>query len=76
MRLFVDGVEAGSLDRPGPIQPSQFDLVIGGYAPGSQSQFEGLVDEVRLFSRALGAEEIAAQHRALAPAAPQPSPAP
>jgi hypothetical protein len=50
--------------------------VIGGYAPGSQSQFEGLVDEVRLFSRALGVEEIAAQHRALAPAAPQPSPAP
>ena len=53
MRLFVDGVEAGALDRPGPIHPSHFDLVIGGFAAGSPANFEGRVDEVRLFSRAL-----------------------
>jgi hypothetical protein len=74
MRLFVDGVEAGALDRPGPIHPSHFDLVIGGFAAGSRANFEGRVDEVRLFSKALGAAEIAAQHEAMVRAAAQPGP--
>jgi hypothetical protein len=58
MRLFVDGTEVASLDRPGPVQPSHFDLVIGGFCDGSQANFVGLVDEVRLFSRALSGDEV------------------
>ena len=58
MRLFVDGTEVASLDRPGPVQPSHFDLVIGGFWNGSQANFVGLVDEVRLFSRALSGDEV------------------
>jgi hypothetical protein len=65
MRLFVDGAEVASLARPGLIQRSHFDLTIGGYALGSQANFQGLVDEVRLFSRALTAEEIRASRDAI-----------
>lgn len=58
MRLYVDGAEVAALDRPGPVHPSHFDLMIGGFAPGSRAHFRGTVDEVRLFSRALSADEV------------------
>jgi hypothetical protein len=58
MRLFVDGTEVAALDRPGPVHPSHFDLVIGGFLDGSPANFVGLVDEVRLFSRALSSDEV------------------
>ncbi len=58
MRLYVDGDEVASRDRPGRVNPSHFDLVIGSFAPGSRAHFTGLVDEVRLFSRALSTAEI------------------
>ena len=66
MRLFVDGAEVAALARPGPIQRNHFDLTIGGFAPGSRANFQGLVDEVRLFSRARTAEEIRASRDAIA----------
>jgi hypothetical protein len=40
------------------VNPSHFDLVIGGFAAGSRANFAGLIDEVRLFSRALSADEV------------------
>lgn len=58
MRIFIDGIEKATLDRPGPVNANHFDLVIGGFEPGHRAHFDGLVDEVRLFSRALSAEEI------------------
>jgi hypothetical protein len=58
MRLYVDGDEVASRERPGRVNPSHFDLVIGSFAPGSRAHFTGLVDEVRLFSRALSTAEI------------------
>ncbi|MFM8415482.1 MAG: LamG-like jellyroll fold domain-containing protein, partial [Planctomycetota bacterium] len=66
MRLYVDGAEVATLDRPGPIHRSHFELVLGGFAPGHRSRFQGLLDEVRLFSRALSADEIRARHDAQA----------
>ena len=65
MRLFVDGVEVATLDRPGPINPSHFDLVIGGFAPGHRAHFQGRIDEVKLFRRALPAEEVRGRHDAI-----------
>jgi hypothetical protein len=70
MRLFVDGNEVAALDRPGPVHPSHFDLVIGGFGAGSRANFAGLVDEVRLFSRVLSGEEV----RMCAEAVGQPAP--
>jgi hypothetical protein len=65
MRLYVDGAEVATLDRPGPIKRSHFDLVIGGFAPQSPAHFQGHLDEVRLFSRALAAGEIRGYRDAL-----------
>lgn len=65
MRLFVDGVEVATLARPGPINGSHFDLMIGGFAPDTRAHFQGLLDEVRLFARALSAEEIRASREAI-----------
>ena len=65
MRLYVDGNEVASLDRPGRVNPSHFDLVIGGFAPRARAHFTGLVDEVRLFSRALSADEVRLCHEAV-----------
>lgn len=66
IRLYLDGVEAALLDRPGTVKRSHFDLVLGGFAPGGRAHFQGQLDEVRLFSRALTAEEIRASCDAIA----------
>ncbi|MGB8852239.1 MAG: LamG-like jellyroll fold domain-containing protein [Pirellulales bacterium] len=63
MRLYVDGDEVAALDRPGSVNRNHFDLVIGGYAPGSEANFQGTLDEVRLFSRILSPDEIHAHSR-------------
>ncbi len=66
MRIYVDGQQQGTLDRPGPIHANQFPLCLGSYAPDHAAHFRGLLDEVRLYNRALTADEV----RALCVAAP------
>ena len=58
MRIYVDGLEQGSLDRPGPINASEFPVTLGNYEVGHPAHFAGLLDEVRLYGRALSAEEV------------------
>jgi hypothetical protein len=65
MRLYVDGAEVAALERPGPVKRSHFDLMIGSFAPRTRAHFQGHLDEVRLFSRALAAAEIRAHRDAL-----------
>jgi Concanavalin A-like lectin/glucanases superfamily len=79
MRLYVDGVEAGRLKMPGSFKaaPEQ-DLVLGANrakvmpshpvppAEGTRPSWfsiDGILDEVRLFNRALVPEEIAGEAR-------------
>ena len=52
MRLYVDGVERGAMERPGPLRPAAGPLILGSYAVGHGSHFEGLLDDVRVFDRA------------------------
>ncbi|MCC6487743.1 MAG: glycoside hydrolase family 99-like domain-containing protein [Candidatus Hydrogenedentes bacterium] len=66
MRVYIDGMERGSMVRPGPVNSNGFNLCIGSYEVGHAAHFTGLVDEVRLYGRALSAEEVRAQHAALA----------
>ena len=61
MRLYVDGVERATMDRPGPIKPSNLHLVLGNYEVDHDAYFRGLLDEVRLWSRPLSAAEIKAR---------------
>jgi len=62
LRLYVDGVEKQKQTRKtGPLLKSHWDLCIGNsvveYA-GEFLGFEGLIDEVRIYNRALSAAEI------------------
>lgn len=63
MRLYMDGEEQGSLARPGPLQPNTKPLCLGNYDARHAAHFTGLLDEVKLYGRALSAEEVRAQSR-------------
>jgi Concanavalin A-like lectin/glucanases superfamily len=60
--LYVDGKEVGTGTRnTTPIDyglPTSSDLMIGDYAGCSGLDFSGNIDEVHVFNRALGAQEI------------------
>jgi len=66
MRLYVDGEEGGTLERPGPVKANAFHLCLGSYEVGHKAHFTGLLDEVRLYGRALPADEVREHHRKLA----------
>ena len=63
MKIYVDGQECGSLARPGPIRPNSFHLCLGSFEVTHAAHFQGLLDEVKLYRRALTAEEIQKHHR-------------
>ncbi|HEY5850286.1 MAG TPA: LamG domain-containing protein [Lysobacter sp.] len=65
LTLYVDGNACGTLVVPAPVPATQF-VVAGNNGPGNLIQF-GL-NELRVWSRALGAGEIAANMNAQLPA--------
>jgi trimeric autotransporter adhesin len=61
MRIYVDGTLRGSNARGEPAVYTSPDLWIGRNGDGTPGRdFAGNVDEVRIYTRALAAEEIAA----------------
>ncbi len=58
MRIYVNGVEQGSVAGPASIATNSLPLVIGA-EPGGVRPFKGAIDEVRLYDRALSATEVA-----------------
>ncbi|MEC4814385.1 MAG: LamG domain-containing protein [Scytonema sp. PMC 1069.18] len=63
MRLYVDGVEIDNQPLTGSIRVDDNPVTIGGEENGAEPQvvdgeFEGLIDEVRIYNRALDASEI------------------
>jgi hypothetical protein len=65
MRLYMDGIEVGSVSKKGSITTnSQSSLWIGGNPPNAKSRpWEGWIDYVSLYSYALTKAEIAEQVR-------------
>lgn len=63
LTLFVDGTEvaAHTLPTPGPAAECA-GLIIGGHREGTGRNFDGLIDEVALWSRVLTAAEINQLH--------------
>jgi len=55
--LYVNGVQAGTLAASGVIQSSSSPLWIGGNQPYGE-YFAGLIDDVRVYNRALSQAEI------------------
>lgn len=76
MRLYVNGVERGSLTKSGTLATSATAAVNIGRSPasGGTSYLNGAVDDVRLFHRALAPAEIRALYGE--EAAPPPPPPP
>lgn len=63
MRIYVNGEEHGSMERTGPIHPNTFPLCLGSYDADHPAHFTGLLDEVKLYDRALTASEIQTHYR-------------
>ncbi|HEV2210475.1 MAG TPA: LamG-like jellyroll fold domain-containing protein [Verrucomicrobiae bacterium] len=63
LKLYVNGVQDGSLAVTGPVLATSQPLCIGGLTSGPW-YFRGLIDEVSLYSRALSATEIEAIYAA------------
>ncbi|HNT33625.1 MAG TPA: glycoside hydrolase family 99-like domain-containing protein, partial [bacterium] len=66
MRLYMDGVLCGTMERPGTINTNDFHLILGNYDVKHAAHFVGLLDEVKLYRRALSPEEIRSAWQALA----------
>jgi len=60
IRLYVDGRECSSLPRGGKVIGNDYQLSLGSYARDHKAFFSGLLDEVRIYARALTAEQLAA----------------
>ncbi len=63
VRCYIDGVENNRRQRTtGPLSKCDWDLCIGNsvvdYGWGELLAFDGLIDEVRIYNRALSADEI------------------
>lgn len=57
LRMYVNGVLARTVSAPGAIATTADMLGIGA-APGGGNYFSGMIDEVRIYSRALSMTEI------------------
>ena len=59
MKIFIDGELKASLDRAGEIVSSGAGACVGNYMPEhNRAFFEGTLDEMKIYSRALSAAEI------------------
>ncbi|MCA8961151.1 MAG: LamG domain-containing protein, partial [Planctomycetes bacterium] len=59
MRLYVGGVQVGSVARSGALPASTADLLFGGQGNGT-NDFDGRMDQIDVYAEALGPAEIAA----------------
>ncbi|MBI5821010.1 MAG: hypothetical protein HZA88_18730 [Verrucomicrobia bacterium] len=54
-----------ALPRPTPVKPTTFHLYPGNHEIAHPAHFNGRLDEVRLYSRALPPKEVRQHHRAM-----------
>lgn len=71
VRLYVNGAQAGSVSATGAITTSTSPLTMGGNTPYGEF-FNGRIDDVRVYSRALSAAEIQTDMNTPVGAAPLP----
>ncbi len=58
IRLFMDGLQVAVMPRPGPVRKTSAPLVLGNFAVDHRAYFQGELDDVRIWDRALSADEI------------------
>ena len=68
--VYVDGVRRATRDADGEIVGNLSPLVLGNERPdGSAGNYNGLVDDVKIYSYALTREEVADEYQAVIPGA-------
>ncbi|MCX6708574.1 MAG: right-handed parallel beta-helix repeat-containing protein, partial [Candidatus Woesearchaeota archaeon] len=67
LTLYVDGSQAAIGAGPASIVSSNKDIYIGGGDQGLSYPFNGTMDEVRIYNRALTSQEISADYNSGAP---------
>lgn len=75
LRFYVNGNQVASEPATGPIATAGGDLTIGGTAVFSDQWFDGLIDEVRVYDRALSVTRgrKRSRRRGLDPHSPRPA---
>src|SRR5262245_20478055 len=74
LRLYVNGTQVSTRAASGAIQTTNSPLWIGGNSPYGE-YFQGLIDEVRVYNRALTAAEVQSDMNApIVPTAPDTTP--
>jgi hypothetical protein len=66
LELFVNGVSQGTTALPGTRDKGTTGIVLGRYNGGG-GEFNGSIDDVRIYNRALSAEEVADLYRLTTP---------
>lgn len=56
--IYKDGVEVGSDSLTGLIKSSTDEVWLGAYYANGSNNFKGVIDEVRIYNRALGLDEV------------------
>lgn len=75
MRLYLNGAQVAATGKSGSLSTGGTSAVAIGRNPGSASQyFNGAIDDVRMYSRALTAAEVSALYNE--PPSPNPEPEP
>jgi len=62
MKIYLNGQLADSTSVSGQLNTTTTDLIIGGYQYSKEKSLNGFIDELAIYSRALGAEEIAGHY--------------
>ena len=58
MRSYIDGAEVNNTAKTGTLEDLNLDVITGAYN-GALLRFNGLIDDVRIYSRALSSSEVA-----------------
>ena len=57
--LYINGQKVASVSAmPGTLNVRDADMIIGAYTAGHTGKFSGIIDEVKIFNRALSDDEI------------------
>lgn len=59
LKLYIDGRLAASQDAPGTLRSGRYTNIIGRRSNANLAQTVGAIDDVRVYARALTAEELA-----------------
>jgi len=58
LKIYINNILKATVDGVAPPSANTDDLIIGGVSDGGPSRFDGLMDDIRIFGRALSEKEL------------------